>query len=286
MPTLSPSEMADKYGIQKSYFDSDPDLKRLLERAVKGNWTPEKFLAEAQNTNWYKKQSDTRRAAEKLKATNPATYKQKVSQVLAQLQDVAKSMGANVTPNTMRVMAEHAVLDGWNDSQIKNRLSHYVVAKNGIYGGSTGDALQDLESTAWKNGIHISAKSKQAYAQAIARGDMTVEDVNRKFRDQAKAIAPGYADQLNAGMDLYEIASPYMQSMSKILELNPAEVDLFDPKIRGALNSQMSDGKIASKTLAQFEKDLRKDPRWMKTNNARDSLSSVAHQVATDWGLM
>jgi hypothetical protein len=31
---------------------------------------------------------------------------------------------------------------------------------------------------------------------------------------------------------------------------------------------------------------LRQDPRWAFTNNARDSVNSMAHQVLKDFGLM
>jgi hypothetical protein len=37
--------------------------------------------------------------------------------------------------------------------------------------------------------------------------------------------------------------------------------------------------------LWQFENDVRSDPLWKKTNNARESMFSVAHQVAKDFGL-
>jgi len=38
--------------------------------------------------------------------------------------------------------------------------------------------------------------------------------------------------------------------------------------------------------LWQFENEVRNDPLWRKTNNARESMMTVAHQVAKDFGLV
>jgi hypothetical protein len=37
--------------------------------------------------------------------------------------------------------------------------------------------------------------------------------------------------------------------------------------------------------LWQFENEIRDDPLWRKTNNARESMMTVARQVARDFGL-
>lgn len=82
-----------------------------------------------------------------------------------------------------------------------------------------------------------------------------------------------------------DLASPYMQSMGNILEVNPGELDLFNPTIRKALQATDDKGQPTSKPLWQFENELRKDPRWLKTKNAQDSLLSAGHQVLSDFGL-
>ena len=81
------------------------------------------------------------------------------------------------------------------------------------------------------------------------------------------------------------MADPYIQSMSNILELPSTSLDVFDPNIRQALAFTLPDGKIGTKSIYDFEKDLRKDARWQYTDNARRSVSSGALKVLQDFGL-
>lgn len=50
-------------------------------------------------------------------------------------------------------------------------------------------------------------------------------------------------------MDVADLASPYMQSMGNILEVNPGELDLFNPTIRKALQATDDKGQPTSKPL-------------------------------------
>jgi hypothetical protein len=107
------------------------------------------------------------------------------------------------------------------------------------------------------------------------------------IRKQARALAPSFANELDSGMDLVDIAAPYIQSKAKLLQLNPADIDLFDHDVRGALSAKDQAGvKPTSKSLWQFEQDMRNDPRYLKTDAARDQAYGVAHKVLSDFGFM
>ncbi len=83
-----------------------------------------------------------------------------------------------------------------------------------------------------------------------------------------------------------DIAQPYIESMGRLLEVNPQDIDLNDPKIRQALSARNKDGQVGPKTVWEFENDLRKDPRWMQTNNARESMMSTGREVLSLMGLV
>jgi hypothetical protein len=74
--------------------------------------------------------------------------------------------------------------------------------------------------------------------------------------------------------------------MSNILELPYSAVDLFDPKIRSALSFTLPDGKVGTKSIYDFEKELRQDPRWQYTNNAKEAVSNSVTKVLKDFGFM
>jgi hypothetical protein len=74
--------------------------------------------------------------------------------------------------------------------------------------------------------------------------------------------------------------------MSDILEIPDTAIDLFDPQIRSAMAYTLPDGKIGTKSIYNFEKELRKDDRWQYTNKAREQAASVATTVLRDFGFM
>lgn len=284
MPKLDTSELAQQYGFALAFLNSDPSLKSLFSNAVKETWTTEKFVAKLKDTSWYKKNGEAARQAQLLKKTDPATWNARKAATIAQLSDRAAAMGAPISSNQLQQIAENSLTFNWNEAQISDVLGGYTKAVNGVYNGNVGSDVDSLKQTAWRNGVNLSATTLQSYAQQIAQGKADRGFFEQNIRKMAKTAAPGYADQLDAGMDLYDIADPYRQSMAKILERNPADIDLFDPTIRGAISATGPDGKPASKSLWQFEQDLRKDPRWLQTDNAIQAGMGVAHSVLKDMG--
>lgn len=284
MPELSASELAEQYGFALSFMKSDPSLWKLFNQAVQGEWDPGKFVAKLRETAWYKRNGETVRQYQLLKKTDPATLAQRRAALRSQLGDAAAGIGAVLSAKNLNTVTENALMFGWNDNQIRDVLAGYVKAKNGVYHGSAGDDIASMQETAWRNGIHMTKQAMQGWSQDIAAGNHTVDFYKRRLRQLAKSLAPGYATELDAGMDLFDIAEPYMQAKAKLLELNPARVDLFDPDVRRALSNRDKDGKPASVTLWQFEQDMRKNPAWLKTQNAQDSVMGVAKKVLTDMG--
>lgn len=284
MAKLDAASLAQDYGFAYSFLKSDPSLYALFQQAVKGNWNQAKFTAELKNTTWYQRNAESVRQYNFLAKTDPATLAARRNAVRAQLQDKAAQMGAAITPAMFNTIAQNALMYNWNDSQIQDVLSGYVHTVNGVFTGGAADTAERIRQKAWRNGVSLPEATVQTWVQGIAAGDMTMEGATAVLQKSAKSIAPAYAAEIDAGMDLYDIASPYMQSMAKILEIPPAKVDLFDPTIRSALSQKDSKGQATSKTLWQFENDLRQDPRWTKTQNAQDSMMTNAKKVLTDMG--
>lgn len=277
-------QLAEDYGYAYSFLKSDSSLWGKFLQAVKGNWTAQKFQAEVKNTNWYKKHSDTTRQFQYLRTTDPAEWNSQRAQTRAQIQDKAAAMGATLSGVTLWRIADNAMQYGWNDSQIQNTLSTYVKVTNGVYRGSVGNDIETVRATAYKNGINISPATINGWAKSIASGNITAESLERYVRQMAKSLAPGYAKELDAGIDLQDIVSPYIQSKAKLLEKNPADIDMFDPDIRKAVSGVTKDGKPASQSLWQFEQGIRAQPAWLKTQNAQDGVMAAGKKVLEDFG--
>ncbi len=288
MTQLDEQKFAEEYGWAYSFFRSQPELYKLLKQAVdpKNDWTEGTFQAKVRETGWYRTHADSVRKYQLLKSQDPATLNQRRAQLIAQLRDAAGEMGAVMSGATLGKVAENALMYSWNDAQLRDTLSQYVRATNTVYGGAAADTTQKINQLAYRNGVRISAPTREGWAQHIASGAMTLQSVEALIRKQAKTLAPAYADAIDAGQDLIDIASPYIEAKAKILEKAPSSIDLWDNDVRSALSAKGADGKPASKSLWQFEQDMRANPEWTKTKNAQDNLNAVGLKVLRDMGVM
>lgn len=281
-------QFADNYGYQLAFLKSSPELYGVFQKAMSGNWDSTKFVAAVKDTNWYKTHGDAYRTNTSLKYSDPASYNQKLNSSLATTHDIAASMGASLSSAQLAKINEDSVLFGWNDAQIRDTMSHYINHVNGTSVGTAGDVRQSLQQTAFRNGINLSSGYIDTQAQAVARGDITIANAQQAIRSTyAKSIAPGFAKELDGGQDLYDLASPYMQTMAQTLELNPSSVTLFDPSIKKALaTSTGKDGTATSVPLWQFQENLKQDPRYMQTTQAQNDVMATGKKVLTDMGLI
>ena len=68
--------------------------------------------------------------------------------------------------------------------------------------------------------------------------------------------------------------------MAKVLEVDAGSIKLNDPVLRSAI------GPDKEMPIYEFERALRKDPRWQYTDTARDEVSDTALGVLRDFGFM
>lgn len=152
--------------------------------------------------------------------------------------------------------------------------------------GPSGKYFVALKNVAARNGIMLSDNAATDYANKIVAGKLDEDTVVNVIRESAAEAFPALADKIKAGIDLKTLADPYIQSMSSILEIPDTGIDMFDPKIRSAMAYTLPDGKIGTRSIYEFERELRKDPRWQYTNNARNDAASIATTVLKDFGFM
>jgi hypothetical protein len=270
------------------FLNSNKELKKLFQQAVKGSWSADKFQAKLRNTKWWKTTSKDEREYLLMLKSDPASAKQEMTQARTKMWQLANQMGMVMTAHAKKKVAQAAyymVAQGWDESQLRNYLGKYVYFAGETLQGEGGEVIEEMREYAWSMGIKLDDKFYTDGARLIIRGMATVQDYQSKILNKAKASFPQWTKQLEGGQTVADIASPYLQSMAQILELPPGSVNLFDTTIRKALN-YTNPGTLAkeAKPLWQFENELRGDPRWKKTKNAQDSLFQVGHQVLADFG--
>lgn len=205
----------------------------------------------------------------------------------------SKSVVRETYKDGLQISTEYLTADKEDPSifleeKIKSQLASGKVEINelSIPEGPSGKYFVAVKNLAYDNGIKLSDNDALSYANKIVAGQVDENTVFNTIRESAASAFPSLADKIKAGLDLKTLASPYIQSMSDILEIPDTAIDLFDPQIRSAMAYTLPDGKVGTKSIYEFERELRKDDRWQYTNKAREQAASVATTVLRDFGFM
>lgn len=141
--------------------------------------------------------------------------------------------------------------------------------------------IQELATTAAANGFDLKkdfGSQVDVWAKQVEDGtDINV--IRNLIRQSAKLGMPDKVGALlDQGVDLETIYAPYKRIMASVLEVNPDSISLNDPTLR------MGIGTDKEMTLYDFQRALRKDPRWQYTDNARQETSDAVLGVLRDFG--
>jgi hypothetical protein len=146
--------------------------------------------------------------------------------------------------------------------------------------------LLKITDLAAKYGINVPDQHLLDLSDSVTKGKVQMADAEAYVRGVAATAFPAYSDQiLNKGLTVQDIAAPYIGSMAKLLELDPNSISLNDNTIRSALSAKDTKGQPTTTPIYDFEKQLRNDPRWLKTTNAKQSVSNLGLQFAQDMGV-
>ena len=295
------------FALPETIFNNVPSLKRILERYVAEDWTPDKLRKAIRDDVWYRQNSGAikqryvqlfnyRDLVKTGQAQGTTQYEQDIVKLERQIADKARAVGSGIAsdPTALRKAAENMYITnvGIDDAMTTDFIAAAIRPIGSTIGGKptegySGKALQDyqtIQSAARANGFKVSdiipgGFNEQQVLQGIATGSI---DINRIAQDARKLAAQGQPqyvrDLLGQGYNLDQVYAPYRTTMANLLELNSDQIDLNDPTLRMAITDK------GDMNVYDFKKALKKDNRWQYTENARQEVSDVALSVLRDFG--
>jgi len=268
-------DVRTKYGIGEALINHPiygAEIKKIFALLDAGK------LAEAEEeyfkSAWGKLDSDAQNRI-LMQLENDKLYKEKLKNWMVTIKRQLASRGLKADDKTL----EKYYLDGIDDETIFDELAGGISAKGAA--GEIGNALESLRSVARANGFNLEKDfglQVDGWLQRISKGE-SLDDFTRLIRQQAKLGLPEKVGALlDEGLDLVNIYAPYRTRMANLLELTPDAISLDDPLLRSAY------GQDKEMSLYDFQRAVRKDPRWQYTDNAREEVSNAALSVLRDFG--
>lgn len=285
-PVLSLDMLKAEAPMVAALITSVPELQTIFQNAVSGGWSTDRFISQVQNSQWWATHSDTARQAFATMKADPATWGQTVNNLEAKLLQMSVGVGANVPASVLQALAADALTGGFdtNESILRQKFAQYVQPVSGVhFGGEAGNDETTIRQSLRDLGVLIPEGSLDSSLQDIIAGKQTVQGVQSQLRTQAQATYPAYSAQIQQGMNVSDIAAPYISQAQNLLEQGPGAMNIYNPLIKNALQYTVG-GSPTVLPLTQFETQVRERPDWLATNNAREDTMTIAHKVLTDMG--
>ncbi len=298
-------------------FSNVKSLGDLLDRYVNadsygkdGIADINQFIQLVKNDTWYRNNSEEIKARYLQKfnyddlvksgqAKGTTDYEMQIAKITNNLIKKARELGSAIDEGQAKLIAEDLYIHNQDadDAVVTRRLVSGIRPIAGMIAGKvtegySGQALknyQGLQELAKANGFNLTdilprdvsgnPMTAENTLKGLALGEIDPTRIAQDVRKLAAVGQPQYVrDLLGQGYDLENIYAPYKRTMANILELDPSQIDLNDPTLRGAINEK------GDMNIYDFQKALRKDSRWQYTKNAKDEVASSTLQVLRDFG--
>lgn len=296
-PVDDPIRLARDYAWLLSIAERDPSMMALMRDlqaylpTVKGDkksvttWMEQRLPA----TEWAKQRTSFRQQAE-IEQSDPRfkqDWERSMQDSRSAVADAAAQLGVTVDPQDLEDLALEARYEKLDAAAIQRRLRPFLaadLAAGDDMRGNAGDFQTALQQWAAENGLPL-GRSTDAYVQRMTLGEQTLDDVKQELRQTYMAgMFPAWADKINAGMDIADLAAPYKRSMANLLEVDDSAIGWDDPLLNAGLQATNADGKPVMMPLYEYQNMVRKDPRWQKTDNAYSTYTGVAQNLLRTFG--
>jgi len=287
------------YGFVALLAQQVPEIGKLMQQAITGKWTSERFQMAVANTAWWKRTPAATRQWITQQAADPASAAQSLRSGGDSITQQASALGfEGISPQAAQKIWLTGQLRGYDETTMKawtfNAIfKHGLAGDLSIAGGEIGARMADATQLASAYGYNPK-DLKQQITMAVGESFSDSQDRTTglvKFQDKLKGYAKSkygaFADRIDQGETVMDIANPYFEKYSQILEVNPNDVSLDDKLIQQWLQGKSEAGKPPAATAVwQAEQDLRKDPRWGYTTNARQSAAETATVIGRAFGMV
>lgn len=291
------------YAVQMGLIESDPSLKELFQRDIydpimagKEPVSVDKFKADLINTKWYKSYAEPAREAEAIRLGDPATWDKSIESATQVVKDNALSMGYDITDAQAKELANIALhssggkaeqIGGLVLTELKKQITS--TGKINFASGTAATGLSSLKTFAADYGVSqlYPEATLKDFQNKIEKGTLTQAAAETLMKSSAKSIYGALAPQIDAGFTTASILSPYKTLYGQILEKDPNAIALSDTQFMSNIFAKdAKDPNVQTlKPLWQYQQDLKNDPSWAYTKNAKDSIDSTAHSILTSLGL-
>jgi hypothetical protein len=274
------------------------EIDILLKRAKDEKWDEDTFMDALEGTVWWQATYPSIRKffLDTHDPRNASTFAEKVANTMDSMLGKLEALGVTirqVDPATGKVVdntdfvkgiALKSIENNWDDDQLEQYLStQSSVLFSG--GGTLGSFYDRIAQQAYLYGVPLDETMKKTINTSLL-DPLDGRDANywiKTVKDMAYDAPQNkpFLASLQAGRNLYEVTNSYRTQMANLLEVDSTAITWND------LMGKVVDNTTGNaRTFADFTKQLKSDPLWQYTRNAKETYSNTALDIAKMFGFM
>ena len=255
------------------------------------------------DTEWYRLNGPTvaQKLIDRIKGGENA-YREGVNEFRLIASKTASDLGLDASDptvsNYISALGENAYLHNYTPQQLEGIITSNPEIVKKIKGGLYSAQTQDVADWAQTMGMNLTAGDRTNYTQRLmgltdkngVRVRSSVDDIKAEIRKNTATKYGVFADQINAGVTLWDLTSNYRQKAAELLEVDPDTIKWDDPLFKDGKIFQSVDPKDPSKIVArplwEADKMIKADPRWQFTKNADATYMNYGRAMLTKFGMV
>lgn len=278
----------DNYGADMIGFMKIPELWNVVIQAGRdGVVDPMVLQSRFKATKWWNERSDSMRKWDILLVTDPAEAKRRKKAQAEVLRSVVEQTGANIN---LDAFAEMTLRLGMNEQEQTEHIagvlrteSAQVGLDRDSMGAVTAERLQEIARNDFF--IPLERQTAETWAIDIFRGTKTVEMFQAYLADLSRGRFNHIADRFAGGLTPGEYMAPIKQMVAEVLELNPGDIDLLDPRYAELLEFvDPTTGQSRPMTLGEAGRWARSRQEYRETSHANQASGELVELLGRTFG--
>lgn len=298
--SLTKKELKKTSPFPIELMDSTTELIDIQRKAYDNKWHKhakgqQQYVDAILNSATYKQYGANWVAYAKAKEEGGEDFAAVMRTATERIRVIAVAIGANLTPEQLESFAEKAEMFGWDEGTIRRVLTGNYEFTDGTgtthsfnldlmdYGkGWASEQMTTLKSLARRNGVGYNDDWYRNAVNKIGAGEGTADDYAAMIRQQAASAFPVWREQIEAGFDVQDLASPYVSIMQK--RLGRGDVSLDDPLLKQAWNGVDDKGLPTVMGLWDFEKAIKRTDEWAESEDGHNEVMSLTRELGRTMG--
>lgn len=276
-------------------YRSNPDIAAIIRQGYVQERPTADIVKDIQATTWYRNLGAGEYEYVTRTAIGDKAYLDSVAAREELVRSSAKTKGYELSDAAVKKIAADSLKGKWDTAAISNAIGESVVAgakdmaqptapeqtPTGLQ--KTADAAA-IRSRAKRYGLNMTDSQIEGYVQSVLTGTMSDQQITDSFRNQAKALYPSVAAQLDAG-DLETGVQAYKSIASQVLGIDASQVDFTQDKYKALLTYQdPASGESRLMNASEWGNYLRQLPDWKKTTEAQNRYQTMIDTIDRVFG--